>query len=187
MKCACRYRVAGEETSRLLSIWGWGVQFPPPLFAQAISIIVRWFSGWFCGVWRRHGGGNLMVAVVWRRAGSWVENEQGFDVCGSMGHFRLTCWKSKEIVCWYVSHENYVCLIKFVPKVVRVLIPIKFIYFCKLSWYQITSLQSLLGKVGVEYYSFQFNRFLTVNSWEREYRKLYYMSPLYLNVLHFSL
>ena len=69
--------------------------------------------------------------------------------------FKITRLKSKEKLCRYVSRENYVCRIKFVPKVVRVLIPIKFIYFCELSWYLILSSRSL-GKVGVKYLKFKY-------------------------------
>ena len=43
----------------------------------------------------------------------------------------------KENICRYVSPEFYVCRIKSVPKVVGVLIPIEFIYFCEQSRYPI--------------------------------------------------
>ncbi len=51
---------------------------------------------------KSHGGGGSTSGgfVGWK-------NEQGFDVCGSVGRFRLTRWKiAKEKVCRYVSREN---------------------------------------------------------------------------------
>ena len=45
--------------------------------------------------------------------------------------------------------KSIVCHIKSVPKVVGVLIPIKFVYFFEQSWYPITSSRRLLVKVGV--------------------------------------
>ena len=65
--------------------------------------------------------------------------------------------KSRKKKCAGMFHVKiYVCHIESVPKVVKVLIPIKFIYFCKQSWYPITSLRRLLVKVGVEYLKFKY-------------------------------
>ena len=95
---------------------------------------------------RKQGALEGLLADLIGRVG--IKNERGFDVCGSVGRFRLTCWKSKQKVCRYVSREIYVCHIKSVPKVIGVLTPTNLL-FCEQSWYPITSSRRLLVKVGV--------------------------------------
>jgi|OpeIllAssembly_1097287.scaffolds.fasta_scaffold2077434_2 hypothetical protein len=65
--------------------------------------------------------------------------------------------KSRKKKCAGMFHVKiYVCHIESVPKVVGVLIPIKFVNFFEQSWYPITSSRRLLVKVGVVYLKFKY-------------------------------
>ena len=94
---------------------------------------------------KSHGGGGSTSGgfVGWK-------NEQGFYVCGSWVVLGSLAEKSRKKKCAGMFHVKiYVCHFESVPKVVGVLIPIKFVNFFEQSCYPITSSRRLLVKVGV--------------------------------------
>ena len=74
-----------------------------------------------------------MVTVVRRRAGSWVgKMSRALMFVGLWVILGSLAEKSRKKKCAGIFHVKiYVCHIESVPKVVGVLIPIKFIYFLR--------------------------------------------------------